>query len=149
MSASFLFICLLSPLVSAVSQLPLSMTFPPGPIDDTPLKGWAWWDGRDCIPRYQCGISDEIEYHGHKCLYIRSTDDRPAYLPGPPFYSAAVMQFIAADQYRGKRTKFSAAIRTDAVDGSAYLVMMVVGPAHELLSYDLWTGGILVGLWIG
>jgi len=46
------------------------------------------------------------------------------------------MQFIAADQYRGKRTKFSAVIKTDAVDGSAYLVMMVIGVAREVLSYD-------------
>ena len=129
-----------------MSQIPLSMTFPPGPIDDTPVKGWAWWHGGGYTPRYECGISDEVEYHGHKCLYIRSNDDRPAYLPSPPFYSAAVMQFIATDKYRGKRTKFSAAIKTDAVDGSAYLVMMVLGPARELLSYDFMEGRNISGI---
>lgn len=128
--------------------MPLSMAFPPGvgPVDDTPVKGWSWWYGADYIPRYECGIDDDIEYHGHKCVYIRSVDDRPAYLPGPPFYSATVMQFIAADQYCGKRVKFSAAIKTDAVDGSAYVVMMVTAPAHEVVSYDFMEGRNISGI---
>jgi len=69
----------------------------------------------------------------------------PSWSP-PPWYSATVMQFIAADQYHGKRVKFSATIKTDAVDGSAYVVMMVMGSGSDVMGYDFMEGRNISGI---
>jgi hypothetical protein len=112
---------------------------------DAPLKGWHWFGGFFGT-EYEYEISDDVHYQGQKCISIRSLhlpdessttpdflDD--AFMPSfPP--KATLSQMFRANQYRGKRMKFSALIKSDAPEGSAALSMMVNGPSYETLFWD-------------
>src|SRR5271170_2126773 len=120
---------------------------------DSPLKGWNWWGGfhgKD----FEYGISDDLQYHGHKCLFIRSLQVDPP--PTPPFphppmmpsfpATATLSQNFKADQYRGKRMKFSAVIKSEAPEGSAALTMSVNGICYQMLAYDQMYGRNITGI---
>lgn len=50
--------------------------------------------------------------------------------------SMSVLQTIAADDYRGKRMRFAARVRTDNVRGWSGLFMRVSGPDARVLAFD-------------
>jgi hypothetical protein len=117
------------------------------------LEGWNWWGGfhgKD----YEYGISDDVHYHGHKCLFIRSLQVDPP--PTPPFPllptvmphppTASLSQTFNADQYRGKRMKFAALIKSEAPEGSAALTMNVNGICYQILVYDHMFGRNISGI---
>jgi len=109
-----------------------------GPLPpDSHLKGWKWIEDVWSEGDYEYGISDDVEYHGHKCLYIRSLVDYNR--PDMFFFNVALAQLFVADQYRGKRMKFSVAIKTDAVNGSATVIMSVIGNCGAV-AYDFTHG---------
>jgi len=95
-----------------------------------PVKGWNtlnWYPGK----QYEYGISDEVFYKDQKCAFIRSATGES----GNPSMLGQLSQIFKAKQYRNKRMRFSAVIKTDVIDMSAALLMMVEGPLR-LLSYD-------------
>jgi len=121
---------------------------------ESPLKGWNWF-GSFRRPDYEYGISDDLHYHGNKCLFIRSLDlpDNPittTAFPGPPIMlpfplMATLSQEFKANQYRGKRMKFSAIIKSEAREGSAALTMTISGNC-QMLMYDYMIGRNITGI---
>jgi hypothetical protein len=117
-----------------------------------PLKGWNWrggFNGKD----YEYGISHDVHYHGHKCLFIRSLQvdlpptppfPHPPTMPFPP--TASLSQTFMAGQYRGKRMKFGAVIKSKAPEGSAALSMNVNGICHQIFVYDCMFGRNITGI---
>lgn len=115
---------------------------------ESPLKGWNWYGGFQ-EKEYGYGISDDLHYHGKKCIYIRSVLIDPPTTP-PFLYPfpvvATLSQKFKADQYHGKRVKFSAVIKSEAPEGSAALSMSVDGLCMGILEYDYMYGRNITGI---
>jgi hypothetical protein len=112
----------------------LSVAEKPGPI-----KGWnamRWYPEE----QYEYGISDEL-FKDQKCAFIRSATDKP----GAPYVYGQLSQMFKAKNYRNKRMRFSAVIKSDMIDMSAALLMMVQGTNRQLLSYDDMYGRNITG----
>ena len=137
--------------VAHIGQLPLMFGHN---SPESPLKGWDWFGG---FPRsdYEYGISEDVYYHGNKCLFIRSLDlpvdpTTTTAFPGAPFMPpfplmATLSQAFNANQYRGKRMKFSAIIKSEAPEGSAALTMTISGKCYEMLAFDRMYGRNITG----
>jgi hypothetical protein len=138
--------------VANIGQLPmlLGLNSPESPLT---LKGWNWWSGFQG-KGYEYGISDDLHYHGNKCLYIRSLPVNPPTTPAfpdtpimRPFdIMATLSQTFKANQYRGKRMKFSAAIKSEAPEGSAALTMSIDGICRGALAFDYMYGRNITGI---
>ena len=93
----------------------------------TPIKGWhtvSWIPG----DQYEYGISNEVFYKKHNCAFIRSAAE--------PYMFGELSQTFKANQYRNKRMRFSAIIKSEVIDMSAALFMAVQGPDGRWLIYD-------------
>jgi len=100
------------------------------PILASALKGWKWVDG---YKSFEYGVSDDVHYQGHKCLVTRYVGP-PANFPYPlPAYraTARLTQNFNAVQYRSKRMKFSAVIKSEGRQGSVALGMIVSGLCQD------------------
>lgn len=110
------------------------------------IKGWntpIWYP----YPwmQYEYGISDEVFYKDQKCAFIKSTVDWPPGWPGGPYTFGELSQNFEAKQYRDKRMRFSAAIKSEGTDLSAALFMSVEGGCHRMLGYDDMNGRNITG----
>jgi hypothetical protein len=131
--------------VANIDQLPMIIG-----LDsfESPLKGWSWLRphfGNE----YEYGISDDLNYHGHKCIYIRSLPANPPTTPPFPYpftAMATLSQIFKADQYRGKRMKFSGVIKSEAPEGSMALTMRVDGLCQGMLEFDDMYGRNITGI---
>jgi len=144
-----MFLLLASILPSLVASIPGQVPFlMERNSHDAPLKEWHWWagfGGKD----YEYGVSDELHYHGNKCIYIRSLPaDPPPSIPfSYPFpVIAALSQTFKADKYRGKRMKFSAFIKSEAPEASAALALTIDGGCQGILEYDYMYGRNITGI---
>src|SRR5437764_7299997 len=90
-----------------------------------PIKGWNMIDGYP-YGLYEYGISDEVFYKDQKCAFIRSAADPPAW----PVAYGQLSQVFKAKQYREKRMRFSAVIKSDGVEMTSALLMWVTGPGQ-------------------
>jgi len=115
---------------------PLSVAEKPGPI-----KGWLTVAYPYGI--YDYGISDEVFYKGQKCAFIRSGTDpgRPVW----PWLQGQIFQVFKARQFRDKRMRFSAVVKSDGDHMTSALQMLVVGPGNQLVSYDNMQGRNITG----
>ncbi len=66
---------------------------------------------------------------GHRVAYLRSVTKRTSGF-------GTIMQTITADEYLGKRVRFSAAVRGEGIDASAGLWMRVDGSGSTPLAFD-------------
>jgi hypothetical protein len=78
---------------------------------------------------FECGLDQEIKHGGRRSAYIKATADQPR-------GQAGLRQAFAADNYRGKRLRMSAYVRTQDVEGSAGLWMRVNGREQSGLASD-------------
>jgi hypothetical protein len=104
----------------------------PGPIKGWNTMGWHPYD------LYEYGISDEVFYKDQKCAFIRSATS------GPVVYGL-LSQVFKAKQYRDKRMRFSAVIKSDGAHMTSALLMTVEGPGHQWISYDDMYGKNITG----
>ena len=139
LAALLLSLCILCSLVETQLQMP----FFPG-MPESPLKGWHWWGGYG-RHKYEYGISDNVYYHGNKCLYIHLLEPGPPTVPFPIIGGTLSQQF-KADNYFHKHMKFSAVFKADLEDGSAVLTMSVQGHCHDTLAYDEMYGRNITGV---
>lgn len=105
-----------------------------------PIRGWnamSWYP----FDQYQYGISNEVFYKGQRCAFIKSATDQPV----EPSMFGQLSQVFKAKQYRNKRMRFSAVMKSDVVDMSAALLMSVEGPGHQWISYDDMYGRNITG----
>ncbi len=92
------------------------------------MKGWFMSGSHP--GDYDHGIADDEKHDGHAVAYIRSRLEHPAGF-------GTLMQMIAAEEYRGKRMRFSGAVRSIDVAGWAGLWMRVDGDDRKhTLAFD-------------
>lgn len=113
------------------------MAVPPfhGTVTASPIKGWRFMSWRWAA--YEYGISDEVFYEKKNCAFIRSVTDNAT--------QCSLSQVFKANQYRSKRMRFSAAIKTESIDMSAALMMSIEGTERRLLSSDYMYGRNITG----
>jgi len=78
---------------------------------------------------YEAGIDKEIKKTGLASLYVKSTIDRPV-------GSGSVGQVFAANAFRGKRVRLTAAVKAENVEGRAGLWMRVDSTETTSLAFD-------------
>ena len=78
---------------------------------------------------YQAGVSPAVAHSGQASGYIKSRTTRPRGF-------GTLMQTYKADQYRGKRLRMSAYVRSERVSKWAGFWMRVDGPRGNVLSFD-------------
>jgi hypothetical protein len=89
-------------------------------------KGWTW--GGDAPQKYEMGIDPEVTYQGRACVTIKALPD--------PLDFGALVQTFKAEPYRGRRLRFSAMVRAEAVEQMAALWMRVGAADDRMLAFD-------------
>jgi hypothetical protein len=90
---------------------------------------------------YTHGIAGDETHEGKRVAYLRSTAKEATRF-------GTLMQMISAEEYRGQRIRFSAALRTQDVAGWTGLWMRVDGPEHgpgRHLAFDNMQGRSVTG----
>ena len=90
--------------------------------------GWAARFSVDSAG-YNVGIDSMVVHGGSRSAYIQFRGFEPQGW-------ATVMQTFRADEYRGKRVRLSAFVKTDNVESGALLWMRVEGPDDSVLALD-------------
>jgi hypothetical protein len=104
------------------------------------IKGWntlGWYP----YGLYEYGISDEAFYNDQKSAFIRSVSGGPA----KPVVYGQLSQVFTARQYRDKRMRFSAVVKSNGPHMTSALTMAVEGPGHQWISYDDMRGRNITG----
>lgn len=99
----------------------------------------GWYVTESAPKRYEAGVDTKSTCEGTRSAYLRAlTQDENGY--------GTFMQAFGAQDFRGKRLRFSAAVRTQDVDGWAGLWMRVEGPdPKQPLAFDNMQSRALVG----
>ncbi len=99
----------------------------------------GWYVTESAPKRYEAGVDTSSTCEGSRSAYLRSlTPDAGGY--------GTFMQAFGAQDFRGKRLRFSAAVRVKDVDGWAGLWMRVEGPdPKQPLAFDNMQSRALVG----
>jgi hypothetical protein len=99
----------------------------------------GWYVTESAPKRYEAGVDTKSTCEGNRSAYLRAlTQDESGY--------GTFMQAFGAQDFRGKRLRFSAAVRTQDVDGWAGLWMRVEGPdPKQPLAFDNMQSRALVG----
>ena len=92
-------------------------------------KGW-FITGDTLGPRddYDIGVDPNLTYKKRPCVTIKAN-------PNPSEFVALAQQ-IKAETYRGKRLRFSTALRSQDVENRAALFMRISGTNDQLLAFD-------------
>ncbi|QGZ41693.1 hypothetical protein IP92_00676 [Pseudoduganella flava] len=92
----------------------------------------AWFKSGQDPDNYVIGVDDGGYRRGGNAKFIRHKTGKPA--DGNEW--ATLMQAVSAENYRGKRVRFSAEVRTRNVTGWAGLWMRVDQPNGESMLYN-------------
>ena len=90
--------------------------------------GWAARFSVDSMG-YNVGIDSMVVHGGSRSAYIQ-------FRGFEPHGWATVMQTFRADEYRGKRVRLSAFVKTENLEAGALLWMRVEGPDDSVLAFD-------------
>lgn len=90
----------------------------------------GWIKGGSHPEEYEMGVNSEVVHHGKTSGRIHAGEDANKEGFG------TMMQMFKANDYLGKRIRFSAFVKTDHVMVSAGLWMRVDGPDNEMLQFD-------------
>jgi hypothetical protein len=90
--------------------------------------GWARQGSVEADRACTAGVETSVLERGKRLLTIECTRGLDGYL--------GVTQTIAADDYRGKRVRFAARVKTDKVRGWSGLTLRVVTADQRVLGYD-------------
>jgi transcriptional regulator with XRE-family HTH domain len=82
----------------------------------------------DAIDDYEMGVDPNLTYNKKSCVTIKAK-------PSPGEF-AALAQQIKAEAYRGKRLRFSAALKSQEIENRAALFMRISGENGKLLAFD-------------
>jgi hypothetical protein len=116
--------CLASPRVcSLLVSVSFVLTVPAGLRAERPEK-WGG-GGKD----YDLNVATDVKHGGQASGSVKSKQDKPARF-------GALTQTFRADDYRGKRLRLSAYLRSEKVDGWAGLWMRVDGKERTGIAFD-------------
>jgi hypothetical protein len=107
----------------------------PGTLDiqETPMNNSfripkGWFVSGDAPDRYEMGLDPGVTFENRPCVTIRACPE--------PIEFAALYQSFKADAFRGKRLRFSAAVRSADVENRAALFMRVGAAGGKMLAFD-------------
>lgn len=90
----------------------------------------SWYMAGSHPADYEHGIDTNSTYEGKNVAYLKSVVDHAAGF-------GTLMQWFKADDYRNKRMRFSAQVKSQGIEGWAGLWMRVDGPQrHGSLRFD-------------
>lgn len=121
--------------------------FIPGEVqrEDFPPPGWSALTGRVEQGRedYDMFVDRQVKYKGKASICVKSNTTEPK-------SSALLVQFFAADDYRAKRVRMTAYVKSDDLsskseDGGAGLWLRIDGEKKELLGADFMRGRRITG----
>jgi hypothetical protein len=99
-----------------------------GPARAAPPAGWISAGSRPTA--YEMGVDRSVTHDGRPSAYVKAKQKDTGGF-------GTLMQMFAADDYRGKRLRFSAWVKSEAVDGWAGLWMRVDGKEKgTILAFD-------------
>jgi len=130
-----------SALFQPQAEMPFIRTHPSVAEEPGPIKGWNTIRMAGRYRQYEYGISYEVIYKDQKCAFIRSASGGPDW----PMAFGQLSQVFKAKQYRDKRMRFSAVIKSDGAYMTSALMMTVEGPGHQWISYDNMYGRNITG----
>jgi len=79
---------------------------------------------------YESGIETKVTYNAKKCGYLTCLGEEPQGF-------GTLMQMFKADEYRNKRMRFSAVVKSERVEAMAGIWMRVDGPEDgKALGFD-------------
>ncbi len=109
------------------------------PMDSAQKLPMGWYVTESAPKRYEAGVDTTATCEGTRSAYLRSlSPDENGY--------GTFMQAFGAQDFRGKRLRFSAALRIKDVEGWAGLWMRVEGPdPKQPLAFDNMQSRALVG----
>ena len=90
--------------------------------------GWSRQASVEADRACVAGMDNHLTERGRRLLTLECSRSVDGYI--------AVTQTIAADEYRGKRVRFAARVRTDRVQGWTGLTMRVVTADQRVLGFD-------------
>jgi hypothetical protein len=88
----------------------------------------GWFVTGDAPDKYEIGVDPTMTFKNRPCVTLKSGSE--------PVYFAALAQEIKADNYQGKRLRFSAAVRSVDIENRAALFMRVSGGKGKILAFD-------------
>ena len=92
------------------------------------MKGWYLSGSHP--GDYEHGIAEDEKHEGHRVAYLRSHVEAASGF-------GTLMQMVAAEEFRGKRIRFSGALKAKDVEGWAGLWMRVDGQERKnTLAFD-------------
>ncbi len=89
-------------------------------------KGWL--ASGDAPDKYDMGVDPAVSYANQLSVTIKAKPE--------PADFAALAQEVKAEEYKGKRLRFSAAISSAGIENRAALFMRVGGTDGKLLAFD-------------
>lgn len=93
-----------------------------------PVRGWLLTGSHP--NDYEIGLENAQTFEGHRVAYLRSVATRASGF-------GTIMQTISADEFVGKRVRFSATVRGEGIDSWAGLWMRIDGPGGTMpLAFD-------------
>lgn len=104
----------------------------------------------DAGARTQIGVDKTIAQSGDGAVYIKVADDGPlpmlpaGWMAAPEQSQRGLLQFIKADNYRGKRIRLTASLKTKDIDPGTGLWMRVDG-AERMLAVDSMSQRLIKG----
>ncbi len=119
---------LLLRLAGCISVRSLSFESQEAPMENSFCIPKGWFVTGDAPDKYEMGLDPAVTHENRPCVTIKA-------LPEPTAF-AGLAQTFKANVYRGKRLRFSAAVRSVDVDNCAALFMRVGGANGKSLAFD-------------
>lgn len=88
----------------------------------------GWFVTGDAPENYAIGVDPEVRYADHGCVTLKAGPQATEF--------AALAQTIKAEAFRGKRLKFSAAVRAADLENMAALFMRISAADGKMLAFD-------------
>jgi hypothetical protein len=98
------------------------------PMESSLRMPKGWFASGDAPGRYEMGVDPTLTYKSRACITIKAGPD--------PTEFAVLAQELKAEAYRGKRVRFSAAIRGAEIENRAALFMRISAEDGKLLAFD-------------
>jgi erythromycin esterase len=113
---------------SSPTSPPSNPARPPEVAREQFAEGWS--GPKKGAGDYEAGLDTQVKHGGKSSAYLKTTAEQPS-----PFFSLLVQNF-AADEYRGKRLRMTAFVKSQDVEDRAGLVMQVDGKEMTMLALD-------------
>lgn len=108
-------------------------------IKDEKIKGWFITGTAPHL--YEINLDDRVYHSGQKSAHLGSIEEKDLYNENT---FGTLMQSISAEQYKGKRIKFSAFVKTEAADKCGVWAR-IDDSKYDILQFDNMMNRAIIG----